>query len=427
MMAKGMFGQSNEVNEARKLVMGFVEYTTKVLNEDMKPFFEKHMDEFDQADSDLADGTGHTVEQYEIFRKYESILEGKIDDFATDKGYSSAVDCFRAIQDALETEKSSHKTLMADLQKQFAAMRSALMKSVEKDDSEADAKGDGSSSSSLKGGDGVDAAGSKMDSKGGAKMGGSEGKGEQGDSDGNDAKAGAKGGDGDEDADAKGGGGGGGGSSKGVANDGEEDEDEPPPLMAMPFFAPLPLERMLESILRLTEYDTFSQIMRTKVKQLKFARALEQRIRNQRADQEERSRQLDLGGKYLESGELFGWLQTRMADMLPQGLGGDRDSIYQFLDKETWDRVMSKVQLETNEEKLELKRLVSFTFGHMQRLGLIEDFMSLRRLAVELMADIDKADMRVPEVATKYLRMSHEVIDEAEQNLYKAFVDNKII
>jgi hypothetical protein len=420
-----MFGGSSpQMNDARKLVMDFVEYTTKVLNEDMKGFFESNMDLFDQDDADLTDGTGHSLEQYEVFQKYERILEGRIDDFATEKGYASAVACFEAIQEALVSEKKSHKNLMSDLQKQFASMRKMLLKSVEKNDeegSDADSKHAGSSSSGGSKGDGGGEEGdSKMAAKGGAKEGGAEGKGsyDEDGGDGDGAKAAAKGGD-DDGADAKG----------GKAAQEEEDDEEPPSLETVPmFFAPLPLERMLDSILKLSEYDTFSQIMRTKVKQAKFARALDARIKRQPEDIEERDSQLRRGGRYLESGELFAWLQKRMAEMLPEGLGGDsRDSIYKFLDKESWDKVIVCDILETNEEKLELKRLISFTFGHLQRLGLIEDFMLLRRIAVELMADIDQGEMRVSELATKFLRQAHETIDTAEQNLFKAFQEHKLL
>jgi len=413
-----------ELQASRQLVMGFVEYTTKVLNEDMQEFFEDHMDQFDQDDADLVDGTGHSLEQYEIFQKYERILEKRIDEFAVEKGYAGALECFGAIQDALASEKSSHRNLMSDLQKQFASMRKALLKSVEKNSAEADAKEDdaaGSSSSAKGGGDDADAGGdNKMDAKGGAKSGGAEGKGGDDEEGGAGAKAGTKG-DSDAAADSKGG--------KQSAGDEDDDDDEPPPLEPLPmFFAPLPLERMLESILKLSEYDTFSQIMRTKVKQGKFAKALKERIRRQPEDIEERNSQMERGGRFLESSELFSWLQKRMAEMLPEGLGGEgKESIYQFLDKDTWDKVTARDMLESNEEKLELKRLISFTFGHLQRLGLLDDFMALRRIAVELMADIDKGEMRVPELATKFLRKAHESIDEAEQNLFKAFQEHKLL
>jgi hypothetical protein len=409
--AKAVGLNSASLNEGRQLVVGFVEYATKVVNEDMKDFFESNLDLFDQDDSEITDGTGHTLEQYEIFQKYESILERKIDEFSVEKGFSNSVSCFEAIQDALTGEKSAHKNLMSDLQKQFASMRKALLKSVEKTDAEADSKtNDEDGSSSAKGGEGKGASKDGSDDK----SGGADAKNDF-DDDG-DAKSASKA----EDSDNKGEGG------KGTE---DEDEDELPPLEPVPMlFAPLPLERMLESILKLSEYSTFSQIMRTKVKQQKFARSLATRIRRHPEDIKERENQLSRGGHYLEADELFGWLQKRLSELLPEGVGFDgREGIYQFLDKETWTKVISRDILETNEQKLELKRLISFTFGHLQRMGLIEDFMLLRRIAVELMQDIDTGEMNVTQLATKFLRLAHENVDAAEKALYKAFVDHKLI
>ena len=136
----------NDLNESRKLVMGFVEYSQRILNEDMKTFFEDHMHLFDQEEDELQDGSGHTLEQYDAFKKYEGLLEEKIDEFALEKGFSSSRTCFQAIQEALETDKQAQKNLMNDIQKQFMAMRKALLKRTEA--TEADSKNDDNNTSS---------------------------------------------------------------------------------------------------------------------------------------------------------------------------------------------------------------------------------------------------------------------------------------
>ena len=40
-----------------------------MLNVDMDPFFERHVDLFDQEADDLASGRGETLEQYDAFQK----------------------------------------------------------------------------------------------------------------------------------------------------------------------------------------------------------------------------------------------------------------------------------------------------------------------------------------------------------------------
>ena len=55
---------------AKNLVIKFVEYTYRMINEDLDVFFEDNMMEFDQDDEDITTGRGETLQQYEIYKKY---------------------------------------------------------------------------------------------------------------------------------------------------------------------------------------------------------------------------------------------------------------------------------------------------------------------------------------------------------------------
>lgn len=56
--------------EQKNIVVKFVEYAYKIINEDMDDFFEDNMSVFDQDDDDMRSGRGETLEQYDVFRKY---------------------------------------------------------------------------------------------------------------------------------------------------------------------------------------------------------------------------------------------------------------------------------------------------------------------------------------------------------------------
>ena len=419
----------NDLDDSRKLVMGFVDYSQRILNEDMKPFFEDHIHLFDQEEDELQDGSGHTLEQYDAFKKYESLLEEKIDEFALEKGFSSSRTCFQAIQEALETDKQAQKNLMNDIQKQFMAMRKALLKRTEA--TEADSKNDDNNTSSpstsqLKG------ESSSSPSKGGEDNDDRSAKGtDSGRKGSDDYESDSKGADHvdsgsknfrsskgiDDNADSKG--------DSGSKNTNDNDEEEAPVMRVPMFFNPLPLERMLESILQLSEYNTFSAIMRNKVKQKKFATELESRMRRQEQDIEEREQQIRQGGKYLESNELFSWLRNRLAGMLP---GNEhKQSVHLFMEVEKWDKFVGRDNFDNAEEKLEFKRLCSYTFGHIQRLGLIEDYVLVRQKVMEIMDQADTDDATVPELLTKYLKYAHGLVDQCETQLYNILKAHKVI
>jgi hypothetical protein len=256
-------GSGGELDQGRELVLAFVEFTSKVLQNDMRDFFNDNAEIFDQDEDDLA-RRGETMEQYDVFKKYEQILGNKIEGFCSSRGYTSSRDCFNAIQDAISLDKNTQNKLMKELQQRFAQMR-ASMNLIEDDD----AKGSGAGAKSR--------LGAQDDAKADAKGHASKSKSS------------------DDDKKSSGGESKGAGSKQSGQDHKSGDTASVSAPVHMPFamfFPPMPLDRMLDNILRLTEYTTFSSIMRNKVKQLKFIKKLEMKVRGQEEDVEERGQLL---------------------------------------------------------------------------------------------------------------------------------------
>ena len=128
---------------------------------------------------------------------------------------------------------------------------------------------------------------------------------------------------------------------------------------------------------------------------------------------------------HLESNELFDRLRRRLVEMLP---GNDhKHGIESFMDSKKWDLFVNRDRFENNEDKLEFKRLCSYTFGHIQRLGLIEDYLIVRKTATEIMNQVDSEDAYLPDLLVEYLRATHDLVDQAETKLYDILVAHKII
>lgn len=205
---------------------------------------------------DLACGRGETLEQYAVYENYLSELELYLDEFATSEGYDSAADCFNEMNDLVLGDKEEREKAMKEL---AAKMKESFEKwagqfnQKEIDDSEvADAKADSKTPDD----DVEDLNASKRTSSAVR-------------------------------ADAK-------GSSLGPSRGHKEEEDAemtaaPPVIM---FFQPVSLESMIQHVLNLTEYTTFSHIMRTKVRQRELFRLLQAQVDQQL--QETRRRQADL-------------------------------------------------------------------------------------------------------------------------------------
>jgi hypothetical protein len=236
--------------ESKNLIIRFTEYAYKVLNEDMDDFFEDHVRAFDQDDSELESGKGETLEQYDVYMKYIAELEKRFDVFSEREGYASTEDCFADIKGVIDEDEARRKRSMGELASRLRAMQERWSRQFQR----------------LEEGDNV-----SPDAKSSERSG--EAKGEKG----SDSKAMAK------RSDSKGG--------VESSEAGSNLAEELAPIML--FFQPISMDTLLNQVMTLTEYTTFSAIMRAKVRQRRFLRSLELKVSRQ--VDEDMLRRKDLG------------------------------------------------------------------------------------------------------------------------------------
>jgi hypothetical protein len=213
-----------EVPEGNRLVHRLVEYAYRVLHTEMDTFFKDNCDKFDQ-DWDEVRQKGETLEQFEIFKEYEKVMSKHLDKFAVNEGYSDTKKCFDVINSSVTEDLLKHKEQMKKLteqikkaQKQWAKQSKKLMRAHEKAKKKQEAKGSG---------------------------------------DGDEGKD-----DGDEEEEET--------EEEATSSDEDEKDDgkkAPPPMVL--FFQPITLEELVNMVLNLAEYPTFSMMMRMKAQQIK--------------------------------------------------------------------------------------------------------------------------------------------------------------
>ena len=134
---------ANAPREGKDLVVALVNHASKVLNVDMAPFLEAHVNSFQQSSEQLESGHGETFEQYEIFRAFQTQLETHFDAFVARHGFASAQECFAAIDAALAVDKEKQKEQMAQMETQLKELQrhwvAALQQQQAPDTSDGDA------------------------------------------------------------------------------------------------------------------------------------------------------------------------------------------------------------------------------------------------------------------------------------------------
>ena len=173
------------------LVQRFVDYVFRVIHTEMDDFFTRNATLFDQ-DWDDFNQAGETLEQYNVFKRYEELLDVHLTRFAENEKFDDAADCFVELQRLVTEDAEEHKKRMEEMQEQ-------LKKAQEK---------------------ATNASG------GGGKNG--------------------------------------------------EEEAKPQPLMI--FFQPISLEQLMQMVLNMAEYPTFSFMMRMKVQQVKLMKAIREQM-----------------------------------------------------------------------------------------------------------------------------------------------------
>ena len=253
-----------KVVDDASLVNRLVEFTFRILNTEMEPFFSKHCVTFDQEGDDLQQ-RGETLEQFAAFKLYEKELERHLNAFTEAEGFDSVADCFATINSAVKQDLAEQEQRMKELTEHIRKTQAQWLKAsrAKQKSLQAEAKGD---------------TGGSDASKAAAKGGGTATESSASASSAAEAKAEAKGGSGDgAKSDAKGGAKSG---AKGEAVDGaegEEEDVEPIDLAPMMmFYQPITLEQLVQTVLSVGEYQTFSMMMRMKVRQLQMMRKLRQ-------------------------------------------------------------------------------------------------------------------------------------------------------
>ena len=115
----------------KELVVALLDHASKALNVDMAPFIEAHVDAFVQSATQLQSGHGETFEQYDIFRAFQAQLEVHFDTFVSRHGFSSAEECFAAIDAAVSRDTVEQKEQMAQMEQQLQAMQQQWMAAMQ--------------------------------------------------------------------------------------------------------------------------------------------------------------------------------------------------------------------------------------------------------------------------------------------------------
>jgi hypothetical protein len=198
----------------KNVVIRFCEYGYKVLNQDMDEFFEDNISAFDQDEDELRSGRGETFEQYDVYKRYLKKLEEFFDGFATSEGYDSVTSCFDDINTIIMEDTEERKKALKEMAERMKASFANWQQQFQKASLEADAKADSKGSSDEK--SDVKRIVAHSDVKGETKE-----------------------------------------EKKGSKNDEDPESSAPPPPVLM-FFQPISLDAMLQHMLTLTEYSTFS-------------------------------------------------------------------------------------------------------------------------------------------------------------------------
>ena len=223
--------QQQNNRAGKELVLALVQHATGILQGAMAPFLEAHCHMFEQDAEELRSGAGETHEQYAAFMAFVAELDTHFEGFVAERGFASSADCFAAIDAAVVADVAEQKREMAKLEQKLRAMQRRFMS---------------------RGGGGMSPWGEGTEE---ARDGTADSDSTSDDDDDNEVgqMLTLLGGDAEE--------GGEGGSSGRL------------PMMPLMMFAqPMSLEDLIEQALTLTQYETFSSIMRMKAKQLSMRR-----------------------------------------------------------------------------------------------------------------------------------------------------------
>lgn len=343
-------------DSGRSLVMHMCEFAFKVLNDEMDEFFEENVDSFEQEDDELSSGRGETLEQYNVFKKYESELERRFDSFALKEGFPNSKACFDAVKDAVVADSVAQREMMEKLMQRLRDAQISLQNqnAIENGEDKAEAKESR-----------VARASSKQEKK-------------------------SKKGDDEDDED-----------------EGREGQMDMAPLMM--FFQPISLENLVQTTLSIADYRTFSYIMRMKVKQIKLFRVIEKKVKAQADKSSARRKQLK-GNKNLIA--IFEEFVDRLCELTP-----NRPDVVAYtrtlFPVKKWESLMDS-DIEIPEKKTEFKEFIGYILQRLSQMGTIEDMQALRKHTTDLATAIDVMDGTMQDLGARVLQTAHDFIDRTE-------------
>ena len=266
------------------LVTKLVHFCYRVIHLEMVPYFLTHIHLFDQSEEEMAKH-GQTHAQYACYQRYSELLNVYLEAFSRREGFASVDACFAAVQRAISVDSSTQADLMLAIQDQLQRVEAEINKQRALL-SEARRR-----------------AGITCESSGGSRSTGGGGGRAAGDS-----------GDDDDDDDF---------ASLLAELDAPVDETEAHDAVvaastveqssvpSVVFMLPTRLETLVDSVLKLMTYNSFSEMMRRKAMQLRTM--LEAEVKRQQG----LARRSRMGGDADSRAELFAELRERLCELTP--------------------------------------------------------------------------------------------------------------
>ena len=196
-------------------------------------------------------------------------------------------------------------------------------------------------------------------------------------------------------------------------------ENAPPVLL---FCQPIPLEHLIQSVLSIAEYSTFSILMRMKVKQAEIVRKVEADARQLQVDKSARALQLrDLAeGAAIPAAleDLFLSLRERIVGLTPHRADLARETAAEMND-DAWEDLVRGGAIDGPGKKA-MQGLIEFVFA--KRLAVLcspHDQPAINNEHRELL-DMSWGSPFIPDVAHRFLKGGHTWLDRIAEQICEA-------
>jgi hypothetical protein len=359
-------GASSKKKQDYQLVSRLVQYAFRVFNLDMNGFFMKYCNVFDQTPAEMKKN-GETLEQYDVFRKYEEQLDKHMDSFVTKEGFNSVEECFVAIERAVKTDKRDHAERMEELTSQLKSLEEeAAAHRQEKALEDAAETGEEVDDLDTL----LSATDLSIEDKKKKKV--------------NTPSAAAM-------------------SSHAPA---------------MLYLQPLTLEQMVESVLNMADYQTFSGMMRIRAAQMRKLRDAEAIAKKRHEDIRARAVLLSssetAGEKFVE---LFDSLRNRICELTPK-----RSDLKALADKSMDSTIMQRFLADESLDAyaISLKKLVTFIFDRIAMLCSPNHVATVKQHKEHLKTNVRKMDYR--QFTVQLLEFGHADVDRIEKEIQAFFL-----